>query len=79
MPNLFDDYNNSSTKIKNNYDKLKQHINDLSNNEYLEKEKTVELMYIETSKLENKEYILFVSTSILTTIIIMITYKIVSK
>lgn len=79
MNNLFDDYNNKSTNIKNNIDNLNIQITDLSNNEYLEKQKTVEVMYIETSKLEKKEYLLFVGTSILTSIIVMITYKITTK
>ncbi len=79
MNNLFDDYNNKSTNIQNNIDNLNIQITDLSNNEYLEKQKTVEVMYIETSKLEKKEYLLFVGTSILTSIIVMITYKITTK
>ncbi len=79
MDNLFDVYNNKNRNISVNIEKLNQEINDLSDKEYLEKEKTVEMMYVETSKLERKEYLLFVGTSIITSIIIILTYKITTK
>jgi hypothetical protein len=72
-------YNQQLTSTRDNYTKLEKEINDLSNKDFLDKAKSVEVMYTETKKLENKEYALFVGTSILTTIIVIATYKIIIK
>jgi hypothetical protein len=77
--NLTNTYNNQSNNIKNNISSLISEISSLTESKYLEKERTVEAMYIETTKLKNKEYALFVGTSILTTFIIIGTYKFIIK
>jgi hypothetical protein len=78
ITDIINKYNNSDS-IKNNINTLDTNIDELSNKEILNKGKTIEIMYMETSKLENKEYILFVGTSILTIIIVVATYKIAMK
>jgi hypothetical protein len=75
----YNQYNLQGVSTQNNYLKLQKEINDLSNKQFLDKAKSVEIMYTETKKLENKEYALFVGTSILTTIIVIATYKIIIK
>ncbi len=73
------EYNLQGVSTLNNYSKLQSEINDLTDKQFLDKAKSVEIMYTETKKLENKEYALFVGTSILTTIIVIATYKIIIK
>lgn len=70
-------YNN--VEITNNITKLNKEINNLTDKQLLEKAKTIQTMYLETSKLENKEHILFIGTSILTIFIVIGTYKILMK
>ncbi len=79
ITNLLNQYNDQSLSIQDKYKLLKKEIDELNDKDYLEKEKTVEVMYVETTKLKDKEYILFTGTSILTAIIILFTYKIAMK
>jgi hypothetical protein len=79
MNKEINEYNLQGVSTINNYSKLQSEINDLTDKQFLDKAKSVEIMYTETKKLENKEYALFVGTSILTTIIVIATYKIIIK
>lgn len=77
IQNSINHYNN--TNISNNITKLNEEINKLSNKQLLDKGKTIQTMYQESEKLEKKEHILFIGTSILTIIVVIGTYKILMK